>query len=46
LKAAGIAYKAGQFPFIANGRARAMGETSGFIKILADEKLIVCWEFI
>ncbi len=38
LKAAGIAYKAGQFPFIANGRARAMGETSGFIKILADEK--------
>jgi len=38
LRAAGIAYKAGQFPFIANGRARAMGETSGFIKILADEK--------
>lgn len=38
LKAAGIAYKAGQFPFIANGRARAMDDTSGFIKILADEK--------
>jgi len=38
LRAAGIAYKAGQFPFIANGRARAMGETSGFIKVLADEK--------
>lgn len=38
LKAAGITYKAGQFSFIANGRARAMGETSGFIKILADEK--------
>ncbi|MDO8893643.1 dihydrolipoyl dehydrogenase [Nitrosomonas sp.] len=38
LKAAGIVYKIGQFPFIANGRARAMGETSGFIKILADEK--------
>ncbi len=38
LKAAGIAYKVGQFPFIANGRARAMGETSGFIKVLADEK--------
>ncbi|WP_374567783.1 dihydrolipoyl dehydrogenase [Nitrosomonas sp.] len=38
LKASGIAYKAGQFPFIANGRARAMGETSGFIKILADEQ--------
>jgi dihydrolipoamide dehydrogenase len=38
LRAAGIAYKTGQFPFIANGRARAMGETSGFIKVLADEK--------
>ncbi len=38
LKATGIAYKVGQFPFIANGRARAMGETSGFIKVLADEK--------
>lgn len=38
LKAAGIAYKVGQFPFIANGRARAIGETSGFIKVLADEK--------
>jgi dihydrolipoamide dehydrogenase len=38
LKAAGIAYKIGQFPFIANGRARAIGETSGFIKILGDEK--------
>ena len=29
-------YKAGQFPFMANGRARALGETNGFIKILAD----------
>lgn len=38
LKAAGVAYKVGQFPFIANGRARAMGETSGFIKVLADEQ--------
>lgn len=38
LRVAGIAYKAGQFPFIANGRARAMGETSGFVKVLADEK--------
>ncbi|MBP6056869.1 MAG: dihydrolipoyl dehydrogenase [Nitrosomonas sp.] len=38
LRASGIAYKAGQFPFIANGRARAIGETSGFIKVLADEK--------
>ena len=36
LKAAGIKYKAGQFPFMANGRARALGETNGFIKILAD----------
>lgn len=36
LKAAGIAYKAGQFPFIANGRARALGETAGFVKVLAD----------
>ena len=38
LKAAGIAYKVGQFPFIANGRARAIGETSGFVKVLADEQ--------
>lgn len=36
LKAAGIQYKAGQFPFMANGRARALGETSGFVKVLAD----------
>jgi len=36
LKAAGIAYKVGKFPFSANGRARAMNETEGFVKILAD----------
>jgi dihydrolipoamide dehydrogenase len=36
LKAEGIAYKVGQFPFMANGRARALGETVGFVKILAD----------
>ena len=36
LKKDGVAYKAGQFPFMANGRARALGETSGFVKILAD----------
>jgi dihydrolipoamide dehydrogenase len=36
LKAAGIAYRAGQFPFIASGRARALGETAGFVKMLAD----------
>ncbi|WP_426128097.1 dihydrolipoyl dehydrogenase [Pararhizobium sp. PWRC1-1] len=37
LKAAGIAYKVGKFPFTANGRARAMLETDGFVKILADK---------
>jgi dihydrolipoamide dehydrogenase len=36
LKAAGTAYRAGKFPFTANGRARAMGDTDGFVKILAD----------
>jgi len=36
LKAAGVAYNAGQFPFIASGRARALGETAGFVKMLAD----------
>jgi dihydrolipoamide dehydrogenase len=36
LKAAGRAYKAGQFPFMANGRARALGDTTGFVKFLAD----------
>ncbi len=38
LKAEGAAYKAGQFPFLANGRARALGDTTGFVKILADAK--------
>lgn len=37
LKAAGIAYKIGKFPFTANGRARAMLATDGFVKILADK---------
>lgn len=36
LKADGIAYKPGKFPFSANSRARAVGETDGFVKILAD----------
>ncbi|HUX90800.1 MAG TPA: dihydrolipoyl dehydrogenase [Gallionellaceae bacterium] len=36
LKKDGLAYKAGQFPFTANGRARALGDTTGFVKILAD----------
>jgi dihydrolipoamide dehydrogenase len=38
LKDAGIAYNVGKFPFTANGRARAMGMTDGFVKILADKK--------
>ncbi|HOB01110.1 MAG TPA: FAD-dependent oxidoreductase, partial [Casimicrobium huifangae] len=38
LKAAGVAYKAGSFPFLANGRARALGSTDGLVKILADAK--------
>ena len=36
LKAAGIAYRVGKFPFSANGRARAMGAKDGFVKVLAD----------
>ena len=36
LKADGIAYKAGKFPFAANSRARANGNSEGFVKILAD----------
>lgn len=36
LKNAGVSYKVGKFPFTANPRARAMGETDGFVKILAD----------
>lgn len=38
LKAEGIAYKAGVFPFLANGRARALGDTTGMVKFLADAK--------
>ena len=38
LKAAGIDFKAGSFPFKALGRARAGGDTDGFVKILADAK--------
>ncbi|MGH6763365.1 MAG: dihydrolipoyl dehydrogenase [Phyllobacterium sp.] len=37
LKAAGVEYKVGKFPFTANGRARAMLHTDGFVKILADK---------
>ncbi len=36
LKAEGREYKAGTFPFMANGRARAMGDTTGMVKMLAD----------
>jgi dihydrolipoamide dehydrogenase len=36
LKAAGTEYRVGKFPFSANGRARAMGEKDGFVKILAE----------
>ncbi|WP_294540404.1 dihydrolipoyl dehydrogenase [uncultured Rhodoblastus sp.] len=36
LKAKGIAYKSGKFPFTANGRARATRHTDGFVKVLAD----------
>ena len=38
LKADGIAYRAGTFPFAANGRARALGDTTGLVKFLADAK--------
>ena len=38
LKASGRAYKAGTFPFMANGRARALGDTTGLVKFLADAK--------
>ncbi|TPP07080.1 dihydrolipoyl dehydrogenase [Rhizobium glycinendophyticum] len=37
LKAAGVAYKVGKFPFTANGRARAMLASEGFVKVLADK---------
>lgn len=37
-KEQGITYNAGSFPFMANGRARALGSTEGFVKILADAK--------
>ena len=36
LKAGGVAYNKGSFPFMANSRARANGDTEGFVKILAD----------
>ncbi|MEZ4473013.1 MAG: dihydrolipoyl dehydrogenase [bacterium] len=36
LKAAGVAYRKGSFPFLANGRAKALNQTDGMVKILAD----------
>jgi len=38
LKNEGRAYKAGTFPFLANGRARALGDTTGLVKVIADAK--------
>lgn len=38
LKAKGMEYKVGTFPFLANGRARAMDESEGLVKLLADKK--------
>ncbi len=38
LKTDGVEYKSGSFPFLANGRARALGDTTGFVKVLADAK--------
>lgn len=41
LKGSGLKYKASKFPFSANGKALASGETAGLVKILADEQGIV-----
>jgi dihydrolipoamide dehydrogenase len=38
LKSDGVEYRAGQFPFAISGRARAIGETAGFVKMLADAR--------
>src|SRR5512145_1307669 len=38
LKSEGREYRAGTFPFAANGRARALGDTTGMVKFLADAK--------
>jgi dihydrolipoamide dehydrogenase len=38
LRAEGVEYRAGSFPFMANGRARALGDTTGFAKWLADAR--------
>lgn len=38
VKDSGVAYKTGQFPFMASGRAKAMEQTSGFVKIISSEE--------
>ena len=38
MKETGREYRAGKFPFSANGRARSMGDTTGFVKFIADAK--------
>lgn len=38
LKEAGVEYKVGKFPFIANSRAKSNDDTDGFVKVLADKK--------
>jgi dihydrolipoamide dehydrogenase len=38
LKAEGVVYRTGQIPFMANGRAMGMGDTTGFVKMIADAK--------
>jgi dihydrolipoamide dehydrogenase len=45
VKASGRAYKTGKFPFSANGRARTMAETQGFVKFISDaetEEILGC----
>lgn len=37
-KAQGLKYRTGQFPFIANARAKCLGDTDGFVKVIADER--------
>jgi dihydrolipoamide dehydrogenase len=38
LKAAGVEYRTGVFPFSANARARALGDTTGFVKVISESK--------
>ncbi len=38
VKQSGTEYRTGSFPFMANGRARALGDTTGFVKFIADKK--------